>query len=481
MGFLEVTVLLVSRADLNLDNFERVAWAGEAVSFDETAKKRMAACRLGFVGLIEKHPEATVYGVTSGYGQHAHIKLSPDARRAQAARPPSAAAASFGAALPERVTRGIVFARLANFVEGHAAVTPALAEGVAGLLGGEPLPPVPAHGTHSAGEIVGLSHLFLPLAQRFGLGPKESLSLVNGSPCASALIADAVLAARRRLGLAVKVFALSIEALRAPLEAYDQALDELWEDTHEAGILRRLRAHLTETTGERRPYQAPVSWRIVPRVLGQAARALAQAERIAEISLKAVSDNPVYLPPSEEYPDGRVLSNGGYHNAKAYPALDNLAAAWADLALLCDRHATKLMDGRVSLLPDHLTTDGGYIGCLCFTAADYADQARSAAQRTFLPASEGGGFGQNDVAVPTFAAWRKEAESGRCLDANLAILAAIASQALFITERDAPLSLRPLLATVRAAFPPVVAPIAPGPPAGQLAEAFTSRVYAPER
>ena len=28
---------------------------------------------------------------------------------------------------------------------------------------------------------------------------------------------------------------------------------------------------------------------------------------------------------------GRVLSNGGYHNGRAYPAMDNLAAAYAEL------------------------------------------------------------------------------------------------------------------------------------------------------
>ena len=51
-------------------------------------------------------------------------------------------------------------------------------------------------------------------------------------------------------------------------------------------------------------------------------------EEVAEISLKAVSDNPVFIPPDPRNPAGRMLSNGGYHNGKAYPALDNLAAAW---------------------------------------------------------------------------------------------------------------------------------------------------------
>src|SRR4029077_2062874 len=181
--------------------------------------------------------------------------------------------------------------------------------------------------------------------------------LINGPPCGAALIADAALAAAGRLDLAAKVFALSIEAFRAPLEHYDPALDSLWNDEHEAAALRGLRRYLAGDGDGRRNYQAPVSYRILPRVLGQAHRAADRAGQIAMHSLASVTDNPVYLPPDVAYPRGRCLSTGGYHNAAASPALDNLAAIWADLCLLCDRHASKLLIGRVSHLPDLLLVD----------------------------------------------------------------------------------------------------------------------------
>ncbi len=474
-----MTVTLRTRADITLDNYDRVAWQGEDVRLDPAAMARMGDCRAAFMRLIED-PDVVVYGVTSGYGQMAHLRFTPEQRERHARTPAHAAMASFGDPLPERVARGMVLARLANFIDGHAAISPALAEAVAGLLGGAPLPPVPALGNGCPGEILALSHLLTPLAETLELGEKESLSLVNGSPCAAALLADAVLAGRNRLALAVEVFALSIEAFKAPLEAYDPALDDLWGDVHEAAVLREVRAWLEGAAagnGGRRPYQAPVSWRIVPRVLGQARRALTAAEEAAATSLRSVSDNPVFLPPDAAHPNGRVLSTGGYHNGAAYPALDNLSASWADLALLCDRHVTKLMDGRVSHLPDFLMREDGYLGCLGFAAAGLAEQARQAAQRSFLPGSEGGGFGQNDVAVPTFHSWRKEAEAGRCLDAALAILAAIASQAFYITERSAPPRLQPFLELVRAAFPPVSRRRPLGRDAEVLQRHLESRVF----
>ncbi len=472
-----MTITLDTRADITLDTCYRAAWQGEDVRFSAAALSRMAACREMFLALLED-PDIVIYGVTSGYGHRAHLRFTPAERREHARRPALAPATSFGEPVPRRVARAMVLARLTNFVEGHAAITPSLAEAVAAMLADPGLPPVPGLGNGCPGEIQALTSLFAPLMQSRDLAEKDALSLINGSPCAVALNADAALAARARLELAIEVFALSIEAFMAPLEAYDPALDLLWEDPHEAAVLRGLRTWLDGATDRRRPYQAPVSWRIVPRVLGQARRAQAQAEEAAAIGLRAVSDNPVFIPPDSTNPRGRILSNGGYHNAKAYPALDGLAASWADLALLCDRQSTKMMDGKVSLLPDKLAAGDGYMGCLGFTAAAFAEQARRAAPRTFLPGSEGGGFAQNDVAVPTFLSWRGEAEAGRCLDGGLAILAAVSSQALHVTQRAAPPRLEPLVRIIRDIVPPVrdIRPLAGEIEA--LQRLFTAKVFA---
>ncbi len=349
-----MTVILTRRADINLDSFRRVAWQGEGVRLSDTALQVIAACRRSFLQLIDKDPDLVIYGVTTATGELASRRLRAEERDRHARLKPFAAATSFGDPLPDRVVRGIVLARLANFIEGNAATTPRIADAVAAMLEGGPMPPVPGAGQGGAGEILALYPLFAGLSTRFDLEVKERGSLINGSPCAAALVADAALAARRRLDAAHKVFALSIEAFRAPLEHYDAALESLWGDEHEAAALRGLRGFLAGAGGGRRNFQAPVSYRILPRVLGHAHRATAAAERAATLSLRSVSDNPVYVPPDDEHPWGRCLSTGGYHNAMAAPALDDLAGIWADICLLCDRHSSKLLIGRVSLLPDLL-------------------------------------------------------------------------------------------------------------------------------
>ncbi len=475
-----MSLVINRRADITLEAFRRVAWLGEGVGFSDAAVGTMTQARQSFLTLLDSDPEIVIYGVTTGYGHMASKRLNPEERRLQARRPLGGATTSFGEPLPNRVVRGIVLSRLANFVEGHAAISPGLAQGVAALLGRDRQAEVPALGNGCPGEILALSHLFGDLAARFELGEKDALSLINGSPCASALVADAALAARRRLRLTLEVFAFSIEAIQAPLGHYDAALDPLWEDPHETAAMSALRQLIQGgEVQERRPYQAPVSWRILPRVLGQAERAVTQAEEVAAISLRAVSDNPVFIPPDGHHPLGRVMSTGGYHNAKAYPAMDALAAIWADLALLADRHTDKLMNGRISHLPDGLRAGAGYLGCLAFTSAGYAEQARQAAGPSLLPAMESGGYGQNDVPTPVFLSWRKEAEAGRCLDACLALLAAVCSQAFQVTERQAPPRLADLMAETRAVVPPLIDQRLLAPEAEALAERFTGRVFTP--
>jgi histidine ammonia-lyase len=467
-------VVIGTRADISLDAVRRVAWAGENVALAPDALARMERCHASFTAFVEarvaEDPGALIYGTTTAPGDGAAMALT---EAAQARRPTRLwTAHSFGEPLPERVTRAIVLARLANFVDGHAAVRAEVASAVVGLLR-EPLPPVPAEANGGSGEILALGRLFYDLSARMELAPKERMALINGSPCAAALVADAALAARGRLALAEAVFALAIEAARAPLEAYAPDLDDLWEDEHEAAALRSLRALVAGGATDRQAHQGAVSFRILPRVLGQARRAVAEAEGAATVALRSVTDNPVYIPPDGERPLGAVLSNGGYHNARAPAAMDALGVAWADLCQLAQRLTDKLL--QLPATAALLARDEWTMKPLHMVQNGWAEEARATAGATVLSL---GGFGQNDVASMAFLAWRRADATGRCLDAALAVLAALCAQALHGAGQPAPPALAALVDEVRAVFPPVDGVRALGPDAEALATAFGRRVFA---
>jgi histidine ammonia-lyase len=46
---------------------------------------------------------------------------------------------------------------------------------------------------------------------------------------------------------------------------------------------------------------------------------------------------------------------------RAAPTMSPIAAACADLCLIADRHVSKLLDSRYSLLPDQLVDGDGYL------------------------------------------------------------------------------------------------------------------------
>src|SRR4051794_41429792 len=119
---------------------------------------------------LTEDPDALLYGITTGPGDAGDAVLSDRARRT---RPPGLwTAASFGEPLPERVVRAIVLARLANLVDGHAAVRPAVAVAVAAMLDGGAVPPVPARGDGGAGGIPAPGPPFGALAGRRPPGPR---------------------------------------------------------------------------------------------------------------------------------------------------------------------------------------------------------------------------------------------------------------------------------------------------------------------
>ena len=440
-----------TRSDITLELIHAVAWRGAGLEIAPQALAVMDRCHESFEALVSDRvgsdPQALIYGVTSAPGDAAGAALTEEGKTG---RPSQLwTAMSFGDPLPDRVVRAILVARLANFLEGHAAVRGQVAQAVADMLSAPALPVVPAQSNGGSGEILALGSLFFDLSRRVRLTAKERMALINGSPCAAALTADVALAVERRIELSDAVFALVAEICGAPDEHFAPELEGLWGDEHEAAALRSLRRLLEGSGRVRQRHQASVSVRILPRALGAVRRAHAAAERAARISLSSVTDNPVYLPPSAERPLGTVYSNGGYHNAQAAPAIDGVAFAQADLCQLAQRLTDHLFQNPLtarlvaydewSVKPLHMVQNG------------WAEEARAIAAPTLLSL---GGFGQNDVPVLNFLAWRKAAAIGQCLDASLAVLAAIASQALHVGAHEPPPNLRALLDLIRTSFPP---------------------------
>jgi histidine ammonia-lyase len=460
---------LTDRSDFTIDAYRRVAWEGKGVTIAPEALERIAARRASMEELVASAPDRHFYGTTTRPGEGVKSILSAEGRRdyeSRFAAPPG----SYGDPVPERVARGIVFTRLINFIEGHAGVRAEFAAAVAEYLDGRPLGELPSRG--HAWEVMVLPHLLPGFVETFGaLAAKEPMAISNGCPAGTALLVDLTLAGRRRVALAELAMALGAEAVLSPHEHYAPEIEELWLDPHEGAALRRTRELLEGGAPERRPFQAPVSYRIVPRMLGVANRSQAAAEEASSTMLRAVSDNPVYVPPAEGRPLGDIWSTGGYHPAQAIQAMDGLAYAWANLCQLVYHQSARIADDEFAL-GGAVDRPRGPMG-----QAAWAYEMRELAQPTLLPLT---GTKQTDAGSMSFAAWRKATEIGRGLDAMLAGLAVAASEAFDVTGRPVPPRLEEFLAFVRSHRPPNGARETLGSDVGALADAMTATVYSAE-
>jgi histidine ammonia-lyase len=480
-----MTVALRRRADIDLATFRRVAWEEQSVTIAPEALVEVAWRRRQFLALVAADPARKLYGVNVHAGDGSDRVMTEAEQRDYARGLHSAT--SFGEPLPRRVIRGIVLARLSNLIEGHAGVTPELVTTVAARLDGRPLAPVPRHGNGGPGEIQALGWLFEDVPSELALGIKEGMALINGAPCAPALLADATLCTDHALGLAESVFGLAAAAMGVSPAIYDARLDALWGDPFQAQALRAIRANLEGAeplAGDEHP-QPPVSFRILPRVLGNAHRVLAAARQAAEIALPAVSDNPVFLFPRDSsdarqenaagrFPDepddlGDVISNGGFHNGAAPACIDTLTFALADLAQLAQHQLQRLQTSERAL-PGQ---DSLALGTLQMVAAGYAEEARTACVPSLLPLP---GFGQNDATAPSFFAWNRHDRVRGFVNGSITCLAAISAQSLAQTGRAAPPALRELLATILELCPPVVERRSLGPELGRLAAELGSGI-----
>lgn len=470
-----MNVVVDTREDISLEALRQVAFDGARARFSDRAMKHIELAHEAFERYVSTHSDAFIYGVTSGLGPHAASRRTP-AEMVERARVRRRSWGPFGGPLlPEYVSRAAVFAALSSIVSGHAALHPDAAQAVTHLLDG-PLPRLPSRGLTAAGELMPNSVL------RAALPLDEHIAAGWGFHTEAGMVGIAALLARRRLDLAHKAFALSIEAFSAPLDAYDPSLAAIWSDPYEAKALGALHSLLEGAHAPRRPYQAPISYRVLPRVLGQAERAVAALEEVARIALRSDNCNPAFLMPEAQFPFGRTLHNGGFHNASAAPALDAIVACWANLGAIAHRHAVKMHRGSVSLLPDQLVPEGADLASgpstsyMEYVPTGFVEEMRRLAQPTLIPTADIAASQQDDLAITTPLAFVNERRVAECFDATLAVLCGVASQALHLVQRSAPPRLGRFLEAVREIAPPIESHRALNEDFSRLSDAFSQAV-----
>ncbi|WP_420634685.1 histidine ammonia-lyase [Candidatus Palauibacter sp.] len=383
---------------------EVVAVARQGAGVDRlrgSTRARVEASRAAVEEALAR-PGARIYGITTGYGSLAGIRISAEDSARLSRNLILKCAAGTGRPLPEDWVRAMLLVRANSLALGASGVRPVIIDTLIEMLNRRVTPVVPGKGSLGAsGDLAPLAHMAAVATSaahgdtdadsfsgeawfegrrtdgatamdaagivRPGIEAKEGLALTNGTTMMVAGAALQLHDARLLLLHAELAAALSFEGLLARSAALDPALHEANNQPGQVGTAGRLRAllagsRLVDSDDDR--VQDAYSLRCTPQVVGPVVDMVGFLWNRVEASLNAVSDNPLVFPATGGAP-GIVRSGGNFHGAGPALWLDTLGIAMTDVASLSDRRVFRMLTPELSGgLPAMLVSEPGLHGGL---------------------------------------------------------------------------------------------------------------------
>jgi histidine ammonia-lyase len=373
--------------ELTFPQLHDVALRGEQVGLTASAIERMNASRAVVERLVASG--ATAYGINTGFGKLASVRISTEQVRQLQVNLVRSHACGLGAPLSEAETRAMMLLRANALAKGLSGVRPRVVETLCQMLNAKVHPVIPSQGSVGAsGDLAPLAHLaqvvigegratfrgeLLPggeAMKRAGITPvsleaKEGLSLLNGTQGMLALLSLALREADVLVDTADVAASLSLDALRGSPGAFDARIMHARAYAGAATTARNL-AHLNEGSQIRESHRASekdprvqdaYSLRCTPQVHGAVRDSLAQAREMAAVELNSATDNPLVF--VRDANNGDIVSGGNFHGQPLAMAADQVAIAIATLGGIVERRIEQMTNPLTSLLPAFLTPEPG--------------------------------------------------------------------------------------------------------------------------
>lgn len=388
-----------------------------------------------------------VYGVNTGMGALSKRRLTEDEQRVHQRNLLLGRAVGGPPWLPDDEARAVLIGRLRTFLTGDAGVSVELVQRLVALINSGQLPPIPAGGAGSAGEIIPLAHAFGPLREE--LGPKEGIALLAGIPGATGRAALHAARTRRLADHLTAVGAGAIAVIGANRDPYSPLAAR--GDDVLAGEFTRI-SELAGPEAEPRSLQAPVSFRVAGHVIAHVRRSLSQLDAAVERAFTGVTDSPAYL-------DGEFIGTAGFHGIDLAAHCDHLTAALAHAAEVSTARLHRLLDPAVTGLPAQLAHEPGPQAGLV-AVHKRAVATSHALRRLTLPSATSTAEtsnGQEDVQSFSWEAVGGLGEAIRLTREVAACELLAVHQAFALSKRPIPSGLRDLLQAVANVVPPIEA------------------------
>ncbi|MGU3346698.1 HAL/PAL/TAL family ammonia-lyase [Pseudomonas monsensis] len=406
-------------------------------------------------GIVQRIVESgeRAYGVNTGLGGLSNVSLK-DQQLSQLSRNTLLShACGVGPVLPDEQTRAIICAAIHNYSHGKSGIHRRVVEGLLALLNRGITPQVPSQG--SVGYLTHMAHIGIALLgvgnviyrgqitsaqqalaeeglQPVQLGAKDGLCLVNGTPCMTGLSCLAIADATRLVQWADVIGAMSFEAQRGQIAAFDAEIIALkpHPGMQQVGINLRALLEGSEVIAASKGIrtQDALSIRSIPQVHGAARDQLAHAIKQVEAELNGCTDNPLLLGTPDNF---RVMSQANPHGQSVAMAADLLAIAMAEIGSIAERRLDRLVNPHVSGLPAFLVANPGVNSGMMivqYVAASLCAENRQLAQPAVLDNYVTSGLQEDHLSMGTSAVLKLHRALENCTQI-LAIEYLLAAQA----------------------------------------------------
>jgi histidine ammonia-lyase len=384
-----MTVILTGN-DLTFEQLEAVAVGREPAALHASAIERMNVSRAVVERLVASG--ATAYGINTGFGKLASVRISPEQVKQLQVNLVRSHACGVGEPLNEAETRALMLLRANALAKGLSGIRPQVVDTLCKMLNARVHPIIPSQGSVGAsGDLAPLAHLAQVVIgegraifngetvsgaaalRNAGIAPvtleaKEGLSLLNGTQGMLALLSLALVEADSLVDAADVAAALSLDALRGSPGAFDPRIMQARAYRGAATTANNL-ARLNEGSQIRESHrsndrdprvQDAYSLRCTPQVHGAVRDSLAQARQMAEVELNSATDNPlVFATPGDVSGSGDIISGGNFHGQPLAMAADQVAVALATLGGISERRIEQMTNPLTSMLPAFLTPEPG--------------------------------------------------------------------------------------------------------------------------
>ena len=424
--------IVIDGDSLTVDEAYAVAVERVRVELDPKARQRMLRTRAVVDDIVARN--AVVYGVTTGFGKLSEVAIPHDKLAQLQVNLVRSHASGVGDRLPEREVRAMMLLRANVIAKGYSGARPEIVDIILGMLNADVYPPIPEQGSVGAsGDLAPLAHLALTLIgegtlisgdreepaaavlRRIGaapavLGPKEGITLINGTQTHTAVALIALVHARALWRTAHVAGAMSLEALLGTPVAFDERIHQARGQrgqVRSAALLRDLLADSevreSHRVGDPR-VQDPYALRCMPQVHGPVLDALDWIDNAVSRELNAATDNPLV------FENGETLSGGNFHGLTVAMALDFLAIVLTNLATMAERRIDRLVHPDFNQgLPPFLTPDAGVNSGFMMaqvTAAALASECKVLSHPASVDTIPTDGSKEDVVPMAMGAAWK---------------------------------------------------------------------------